>query len=267
MSSFSFCQSGSGRVLNRLSMRRSGRILRASASQNHRVLRPALSSLRFLDRDQASRIAGFRSPSRAKTRLLALVRASHLDHFFVGTVPGGRKAIYCLPGLRRNRGPTLLASPHTERFVEHQLWINELYLILAESIDAKLVRWERLTAAIPDSSGVIPDGYAEIKIGGERHGMFLEVDLGTESLVVWEKKVRGYLHLARSGMVEQQFDLPSFLVLVVAKTEGRIEAIRSVIAKSTDKVFWLANTESIKREGFWSAIWLRPTGDRERSLI
>jgi hypothetical protein len=44
ISSCNFCHSGSGIVLNRLSMRGDVRILNASATAHSRILRPALSS-------------------------------------------------------------------------------------------------------------------------------------------------------------------------------------------------------------------------------
>ena len=68
------------------------------------------------------------------------------------------------------------------------------------------------------------------------------------------------------SFVQANFGFPSFRVLVVAKTEDRIRAIRALIARSTDKVFWLADIESIQRDGFWSPIWLRPTGDQRQPL-
>jgi hypothetical protein len=232
-----------------------------------RALLETVRVLRLLDREQASRVAGFTSASRAKSRLLALVRAGYLDHSFVGTICGGRKAIYWLPGGLRRGAARALASPNTERFIEHQLSINEVYLTLRDAPTASLVRWDRTTDPIPDDHGVVPDGYAQLDVGLQMHGMFIEVDLGTESLAVWEKKLKGYLRLARSGVVEQRYNLPSFRVLVIARTEDRIQAIRKVIARSTDKVFWLASIETIKRDGFWSAVWLRPTGDHRHSLI
>lgn len=227
-----------------------------------------LVDFRFVDRIQASKIVSFTSASRAKTRLLALVRAGHLARFFVGTINGGRKAIYCLPLTRKaQRESRMLTSAKTERFVEHQLCVNELYLILSKGSSPTLIRWERVADAIPDKTGVIPDAYAEITSPAGRAGMFIEVDLGTEALSVWAKKVDGYLKLARSGIFSERFGLPSFRVLVVAKTEDRINAIRSMIAKQTDRVFWVATTESINREGFWSPIWLRPNGVEKHSLL
>ncbi len=226
----------------------------------------ALSELRCVDREQASRIAPFHSPSRAKTRLLALVRSGHLVHDFVGTINGGRKAVYFLAGSRKPRQQPLLASVETERFIEHQLWLNEVYLSMSETERATRVRWERPTAAIPGRGGIIPDAFVELTIDAKRLGAFIEVDLGTESMPVWQRKVEGYLRLARSGFVQEHYGFPSFRVLVAAKTEDRIWAIRALIARSTDKVFWLADIKSIQRDGFWSPIWLRPTGGQKQPL-
>src|SRR5262249_31662548 len=153
-----------------------------------------------------------------------------------------------------------IINPETERFVEHQLAVNRVYLELRQSSRAALSRWERPTIPLPDRTGVIPDGIAELQVDGERIAMFIEADRGSEGMSVWERKVRGYLNLARSGHSQRWFNIPSFRVLVVAPTEARIQAIRTVIARSTNKVFWLASTESINRAGFWDPVWQRPTG-------
>src|SRR5579884_2849420 len=105
-----------------------------------------LRKLRFIDIDQVCRADLFTSRSRAKARLLALSRSGHIDHFFVGTIAGGRKAVYCLPATRKKRAVRPLSSAQTERFVDHQLAVNEVYLVLSSSADPGLRRWERCTA-------------------------------------------------------------------------------------------------------------------------
>ncbi len=52
-----------------------------------------LGVMRVVDRDQAMRVAGFQSVTRANSRLLALTRAGFLRRFFLGTVGGARKAL------------------------------------------------------------------------------------------------------------------------------------------------------------------------------
>ena len=97
--------------------------------------------------------------------------------------------------------------------------------------------------------------------------MFLEVDLGTEALSVWEKKTARYLQLALSGEFQKRFRQPQFRVLVVTASERRLGNIRATVAKSTDKIFWFTTFENINRDGFWSPVWLRPTGNQRQSLL
>src|SRR5258706_4316287 len=97
--------------------------------------------------------------------------------------------------------------------------------------------------------------------------MFLEVDLGSEALSVWQQKTASYLQLAVSGEFLKRFRQLQFRVLVVANTDRRLANIRSTVAKSTDKIFWFTTPESINREGIWSQVWLRPTGDQRHPLL
>jgi hypothetical protein len=73
--------------------------------------------------------------------------------------------------------------------------------------------------------------------------------------------------MALSGQFTELFRQPQFRVLVVATTERRLRHIRAALAKATDKIFWLSTLEQIKQRGFWSPIWLRPTGETEQPLL
>ena|SRR5437867_3063685 len=97
--------------------------------------------------------------------------------------------------------------------------------------------------------------------------MFLEVDMGTEALSIWKQKTAYYLQLAISGEFAQRFRQAHFRVLVVANSDRRLANIRGTISQSTDKIFWFATLENIKRVGLWSPIWLRPNGDQRLSLL
>jgi hypothetical protein len=230
-----------------------------------------LATLRFIDREQASILAPFHSASRAKSRLLALVRAGVLEQSLVGTVAGGRRAIYSLPGtLRRRSWARRLANLQTERFLEHRLAVNEFLLGLeyphSGAADGSLVRWDVLTTPLSRDASIIPDGLAELATTRGRRAFFVEIDLGTESLAILEKKVSTYIRFARSGLFAERFGLPTFGVLIATTTEQRVYAIRSVIAKHTLRLFWLTDFNTIKRDGIWSSIWLRPTGEQRHSL-
>jgi hypothetical protein len=234
--------------------------------------------MRVVDRQQAQLVMGFPSIRRANRRLLKLTRAGFLRRIFIPDPPVGQKALYTLspdgaaligaplPGLplRQSR---FGASP----FLLHRLAINEFYLALKYRplpiAGMELVRWisfrEPLTQAVP----LIPDGYFEVTNGGVTRPMFLETDLGTEALGVWQKKTQLYLQLALSETFTQLFRQPQFRVLVVATTDRRLRHIRAAIAKATDKIFWLSTFDQIKQHGFWSPVWLRPSGDRLLPLL
>src|SRR6478752_3394702 len=94
-----------------------------------RLLLKELAIGEVIDREQAKRIAGFKSTTRANDRLLKLVRAGFLRRFFLGTRAGGTKAIYSLSAkgaqvvhiegrLIKRKNNSLLVG---DLFVEHQL--------------------------------------------------------------------------------------------------------------------------------------------------
>jgi hypothetical protein len=112
-----------------------------------------------------------------------------------------------------------------------------------------------------------PDAYFELRSSQATRAVFLEVDLGTEALSVWQQKTAYYLQLALTGEFAKRFRQPQFLVLVVATSERRAAHIRATVSKSTDKIFRFTTLENINRDGFWSPVWLKPTGDQRHSLF
>jgi hypothetical protein len=244
-----------------------------------RHLLSELAVMRIVDREMTKVVAGFGSTTQVSLRLLELTRAGLLRRFFVGTIGSGRKAVYTLSpkgselvnarlgGINRPEGKLVTG----DRFVDHQTGINEVYLAIKYSSvpirDDRLSRWHTFRQSISEAIKLTPDGYFEITSAQGTRAMFLEVDLGTEALSVWKQKTAYYLQLAVSGEFAKRFRQPQFRVLVVANSERRLVNIRSVVAKSTDKIFWFGTLDRIKREGIWSPIWLRPTGDQRRSLL
>jgi len=242
-----------------------------------RHLLSELAVMRIIDREMAKVVAGFGATTPVNMRLLALTRAGLLRRFFVGSVCSGRKAIYTLSpngrkliasktgGIHRPAGRLIVG----DTFIEHQTHINEIYLAVKYHAvsTAPLQRWIAFHQPISEAVKLTPDGYFEVATGDALRGMFLEVDLGTEALKVWQQKTTSYLQLALSGEFTRRFRQSQFRVLVVATSERRLANIRTTVAKSTDKIFWFATFEQIHREGLWSPIWLRPTGDQRHSLF
>ena len=244
-----------------------------------RHLLAELGVMRIIDREMTKLVASFHSTTRANTRLLQLTRAGFLRKFFVGTTGPGQKAVYTLSpkgaelvsaklgGIHRPVGRLVVG----DRFVEHQTGINEIYTALKYRASPHqglhLVRWVNFRQSISEAIKLTPDAYFEVSASQATRAMFLEVDLGTEALSVWQQKTAYYLQLALSGEFAKRFRQPQFLVLVVANSERRAANIRAVVSKSTDKIFRFTTLDHINRDGFWSPVWLKPTGDQRHSLF
>jgi hypothetical protein len=247
--------------------------------ERDRHLLRELAVLRVIDREQAKTVAGFGSTTRANVRLLLLTRAGLLRRFFLGTSGGGKKALYALSaegaqlvgvpqrGPRRRKDESIA----TDFFVQHQLTVNQIYCALKYgAIPVAGITFRRLVAFHQPLTSVlrlIPDGYVELATPAGIVAMFLEVDLGNESLTVWKEKVRNYLQFALSGECERQFGQSRFRVLVLANFERRLLSIRKTVSATTDKIFWFASLESIARDGFFGPVWLRTKGEERIPLL
>ena len=246
--------------------------------QRDRKLLAELSVMRVIDRDLAKTIAGFGSTTRANTRLLALTQAGYLKRHFVGTIYGGRKAVYWLSkkaaiqNAASDAGTRNLGkSWYSELFLEHQLSVNQVYVWVKHLpiplINCRFQRWIHFNQFLSKVSPIIPDGYFELQHDAAIKPLFLEIDMGTEALRVWKKKIESYLRFAVAGEFSKQFGPTQFRVIVIASSERRAGNIRKVAAKFTDKIFRFTSFETINREGFWSAIWQKPVGDDRESLL
>jgi hypothetical protein len=237
-----------------------------------------LAFMRVIDREQVKRVAGFTSTTRANARLLALVHAGMLRRFWLGSNRSGRKAIYALSA----KGAALVGVPlrgprraneqvfATDAFIAHQLLVNTIYCDVKYGEKPKgiaFLRWQTFHEPIHPNLRLIPDGYCELSTSTGTTAAFIEIDRATESLALWNLKVRNYLQLAMSGDFERQFHQTRFRVLVIANSRGRLQSIRKTVATTTDKIFWFATLDEIESQGFFRARWLRPRGDQQQEVI
>jgi hypothetical protein len=236
-----------------------------------------LAMLGVVDRNIYMMVAGFRSITRANTRLLKLYQAGLLRRFFLGS-GGGRKALYALSpkgallagvpcrGPRRKQGELLVG----DFYVQHQLTINTVYCALAKKPipvpGVTFLRWLPFYESIAPILRLIPDGYAELDTPTGKVCAFIEVDLGHENLSVWREKAKQYLQLALTGEFERRFHETRFRVLVLANSDRRLKSIRKAVAAVTGKIFWFATLESTNSNLF-APVWLRPTSDEPKPLI
>lgn len=231
------------------------------------------------DGEQIKKIAQFGATTTLNLRLHKLVQAGFLNRFYVGTRAGGRKALYALAkkGARtiQLQGRLIRRTPNSllvgDQFIEHRLAVNSIWIQVEFSPvpipDVQFVRWLTFPAVLSQQTPLIPDGYFELRSLSGTHSMFCEVDRGTESLKVWDKKITYYLQLAVRGEFEQLFKQTRFRVLVAVSSQRRLETIRRTALKHTDKIFWFATLEDINREGLFGSIWLRPKETERQSLL
>jgi len=246
--------------------------------ERDRKLLHEFSVFRVIDREQAKLIGGFGSTTRANARLLALTRAGLLKRAFVGTTAGGRKALYSVTphgaavlgesvrGLNRPADSILVG----DLFVEHQLAVNAVLLAFRHQKTpggVRFIRFSVFAAPLSPDARIIPDGYVEAEIAGKVRSMFLELDRGTESSDIWNRKIDAYLKFAVSGDFLANFHQSQFRVLVVCITERRKESLIRTVQKRTDKIFWFTTLTAINHHGLWNAIWVRPNDNQLRSLI
>src|ERR1700761_682645 len=120
---------------------------RVIVNERDRQLLAHLAEAKLLDREQIQRLLNFRSINSANARLLRLHSVGLVRGFFLGTVAGGRKALYTLSQkgsevigvekfwkLQRAEDDLLVG----EAFVEHQLAVNWCWVSAKFLPDIKL---------------------------------------------------------------------------------------------------------------------------------
>ena len=246
-------------------------------TERDRELLKSFFEYRLLDREQIQQLFDFGSVTRANDRLSKLHANGLLHRYFLGTKAGGRKALYALS----SRGAGVVSTSKFwkfqrtedellvgEAFVEHQLGVNWCQILVQCGPDSKLNRIVRFNEPIPSPLPITPDAYMEFKTQGvnEKQPVFLEVDLGTETSRVWDSKIDRYLKMAASGDFERMFRRPRFKVAVVCTSERRMESLRRIVRKHTDKIFYFSLLQTIKSDGMRTAHWLRPEGEQRFPL-
>jgi len=237
-----------------------------------------LAEMKILDREQFQMIAGIRRVNRANDRLLRLHSVGLLRRHFLGTVAGGRKAVYSLS----SKGSQLIGRDKFWKFQhsDDELLIGDSFTahqtaVNWASISAKyrcppgieFLRWINFREPLTRALSIIPDGYFEFRAAGEVRAQFVEVDLGTESSRSWEHKAEEYLKLATSAEFSRLFRQTRFRVLVTAPSDRRLQNIRAVVGRHTTKIFFFIDQLTINRDGLFTSSWLRPEGEERCSLV
>jgi hypothetical protein len=242
------------------------------------ILLRAIAFLRVIDREQARAIGNFNSATRLNYRLAALRSLGLLKQFFVGLGPGTRKGVFSLTrkgaqvaGVVYRR--TRFASDATigfDPFLIHRIAVGDVYIAVMQKSLPEGVRtstWRFFETPLAGNTHLIPDGYFELHSRDASRGVFLEMDMGTETARIWKKKVAEYLSFAASGGFQEGFGVQQFRVLVITTSAKRLQNLARVISSLTQKLFWLTTLEELKTSGPWVPIWSRPVGGNKHSLF
>lgn len=234
-----------------------------------RLALEALAQRRILTRNQLAILVGFNSISRINVRLSKLLSARLLVRYFTASDTGSRKAVYALS----RQGAAEIQHPYRplkwpadsvvvgNAFIAHHLALNDVYLAATDQKNREVKWWEPATDELLRRQ-LIPDALIEDANAPQMPSLFLEVDLGTEALPTWSRKAKNYLELASSGRFHSMVHGSQFAVLVVTANMQRCQSLREFIARITPKLFWFSTLPIIKQRGFWSPVWLRPSGDQ-----
>jgi hypothetical protein len=226
----------------------------------------ALRVIGIVDREGASLVAGFRSTTRVNARLLKLTRAGLLGRVFLDGPGFSKRAYYFLPADRTIR--RMAENQERRRFgtapgLLHQLLLSEVLVQSRKDARGLSTDWRRFSEPLSRQVQLIPDAYGEIC----GTAAFIEADRGTETRKVWDRKVELYLELARSGQFGALFHQPRFRVLVITEEPNRARFLSAHVGTRTSHLFWFSDIDTIKHEGFFQPIWLRPGGREKVSFV
>ncbi|MFH1287147.1 MAG: replication-relaxation family protein [bacterium] len=230
---------------------------------------------RYLSRKQIQAFFGFKSLTRVNTRLRKLFDAKFLDRIFIPAFWGSPEAYYCLGVngimvaaeksedisiIKKRRRQVSKTSPI---FLKHQIMINEVLIafeLAGKRLNGCQIKFSTDNIQIITRLNKVfrPDGYLVFSYYGKTYPLFLEADLGTESLKRIQEKMENYLTFGLSGEYGKLFGCKYFKVIFVFSSAKRLENIKKLIGGKTDKMFWLAEAKHISHQMIFRNIWHRP---------
>jgi hypothetical protein len=141
-----------------------------------------------------------------------------------------------------------------ERSMRHLLSVYDVCLKFVLNSNVKrIINADDRTWQQNITFGNLPDCWMQFS-GGE---VFVEVDLGTESVRVVEQKFKNYINFKESGGYGSAFPGCDFRVLFITTTEERIESLQKI---TTSDDIWFCTMEGFLREQLDHAHWFASRG-------
>lgn len=239
----------------------------------------------------------FTSPKPAYKRLAKLFHHEYLERLFITQVaraPASSPIVYAITKLgaavlvdrygytpEQFRFPTRAVSDPEK--IQHILLVADVWSAMMKAcIDTgiQVVEWrdELVFRSSPDMvkveqrgkpKPVLPDGYFHLDTPRGQTRMFLEVDSGVEGLQQVKSQMQVYQQYIASGAYEAQFKAKSLRVLIVTKSNQRIQSLARVIAEvGGEDRYWLTTFEEATADQMLTApIWVKVGSNDKAALI
>jgi hypothetical protein len=240
-----------------------------------------------LTRPQVQRLFGIPGVTRANQRLRVLWEHEYLDRTAVGIAGAGLQPLYlagraAVPLLvdRTEQTPNIirahLRDDARRRPLVHDVEMNDvriaLTLGLAKDPNIKLELWHNQRQsyhAFAPGRALRPDGFVRFVADGLTHGIYLELDRGTTTLVDrWQAKVVTYSEYRESGSYAERHGLERFRVLVLAPSPQRLVNLVAASQAVAERGFLFALTRDLlSNSNPRQPIWRGLTDDRLRALV
>lgn len=245
------------------------------------VIMAFVAEFRLLSRPQLQDLLDFPCVTRINIRLKKLYNHGFLDRRFLPTIMGNPQALYFLGpngviNVAQNSGidPTRLEKDRRhihdrkDLFLNHHLFLNEVRIAFALAIREhramSLERWIKEKDCLlefPTIQGrattLRPDGGLILSYQARLYSFFVEVDCSTMSNGRLRAKAKAYLNYAQSGYSLQDFGFQYFRVLIITKTEERLNNLKATIEELTDRLFYFSTRDQILSGSVVDRLWHR----------
>ncbi|MCL5291217.1 MAG: replication-relaxation family protein [Actinobacteria bacterium] len=249
---------------------------------------------RFLRRDQIEKLffAGS-STSACNQRLMKLYQHKFLDRLFLPIGFGSNQAVYALDRLGAEVvAANLGISPSQVNwkrkhnkveyfFLEHTVGVSEVHvslqIALRERANVDLLFWKR-EAFLPKDKvqdpehpenrlPVYPDAFFGLQLEDGKSFFFIEVDMATEPLGRFRKKLVAYQQYWKSGQYRERYNYRNFRVLTVTTGPERMNNLLKVADSVGARNMFVFTVAELIPKDILGPIWFKPNSLNPTTIL
>jgi hypothetical protein len=155
--------------------------------------------------------------------------------------------------------------------LEHRLAINKFRFVIEEAVRIvpgyAITQWHNTPQLIiKQERRLFPDAFIHLHTLKGQTFLFLEMDLGTETVNVFHKKLQAYHTYRERNGFESDYGVTNFRVLTVTTTKARSESfVETATGLRWKSLFWFTWEEMVCPATVFEQIWVR--ADRPGELV